>query len=336
MDNNGNNGNEAEALFATKRKKLQEEEAERKRLEELERQKKEMQDEIQRLEKLRKEQEEATRKAEEAKAEAERIAKQVAEEASKRESSAALPNENNAAPVGGSANGANVQSGANIQGKTNTSSTNAGESAPFPKKKLIIILIICGAVFVTIILPILIIFILDAVGNAAYNKSQANNQSENPTENTTDDPAQNADVDPASSNITLASDFGYEFQGHTYVFYEDSTEVYTWMECRDDCEAKGGHLVTINSAEEADFLRLNFPDSRAWIGAYNDAFFGGTGEWCWVTGEPFDYTEWAENEPSYSNELEGFGLFWNANNEWNDLTEYDSNNRHYGYICEYE
>ncbi len=53
MDNNNENrNNEAESLFATRRKKQQEEEAEKARLEELERQKQQMAEEIARLEKM--------------------------------------------------------------------------------------------------------------------------------------------------------------------------------------------------------------------------------------------------------------------------------------------
>ena len=59
------NSNEAEALFATKRKQQQEQEAERARLEELERQKQEMADTIKKLEIMKAEQEREKREKEE-------------------------------------------------------------------------------------------------------------------------------------------------------------------------------------------------------------------------------------------------------------------------------
>lgn len=59
------NNNEAEALFATKRKQQQEQEAERARLEELERQKQEMADTIKKLELMKAEQEKEKREKEE-------------------------------------------------------------------------------------------------------------------------------------------------------------------------------------------------------------------------------------------------------------------------------
>ena len=51
-----------------------------------------------------------------------------------------------------------------------------------------------------------------------------------------------------------------------------------------------GHLVTITSQEEWDFILANFPHSYTWIGL-SDADW--EGNFRWVTGEPFEFSAWA-------------------------------------------
>jgi hypothetical protein len=63
-----------------------------------------------------------------------------------------------------------------------------------------------------------------------------------------------------------------------------------------------GHLATITSAGENEFIVSNFP-----IAYYKGYWLGGfqplgseepAGGWQWVTGESWDYTFWAAGEPS--------------------------------------
>ncbi len=81
----------------------------------------------------------------------------------------------------------------------------------------------------------------------------------------------------------------------------------------------GGHLVTINDADEQAWLLDRFgPTKRYWIGL-TDA--GSEGQWRWVTGEPLDYTNWAPDEPNdYGSGSEDYAhMGAAAGGAWNDL-----------------
>jgi len=82
-----------------------------------------------------------------------------------------------------------------------------------------------------------------------------------------------------------------------------------WNNADAQAKAKGGHLVTITSADENAFVySLVSADDRywnaeswgtglgPWIGIYRE---GGHGDkWLWVTGEPVTYQNWAPSEPN--------------------------------------
>ena len=104
--------------------------------------------------------------------------------------------------------------------------------------------------------------------------------------------------------------------GHTYERY---FATYSWTDAKSYAERLGGHLVTINSAEENNvvFSLVNKdPDFGAWIGAYRD---GNT--WKWVKAEePFNYTNWntADNEPDGQWNLENYGAMMRSAGKWRD------------------
>lgn len=78
----------------------------------------------------------------------------------------------------------------------------------------------------------------------------------------------------------------------------------------------GGHLATINSEEENEFLYslVDNPDFwllssgryqlGPWLGGLqnrlNDSFSEPDGGWEWITGEPFDFQAWAPGQPDES------------------------------------
>ncbi len=70
----------------------------------------------------------------------------------------------------------------------------------------------------------------------------------------------------------------------------------TWEEAKEFCEAKGGHLPTINSSEENDMVASLIAGNccTAWLGAKLNT---DTENWEWITDEEFDYTNWAPGKP---------------------------------------
>lgn len=76
--------------------------------------------------------------------------------------------------------------------------------------------------------------------------------------------------------------------GHRYQLFDTSM---SWTDAESYCESIGGHLVTITSAEEQQYIIENLLPT----GTKNTYFIGlsrdtDTAEWSWVTSEPFDYT----------------------------------------------
>jgi cysteine-rich repeat protein len=65
------------------------------------------------------------------------------------------------------------------------------------------------------------------------------------------------------------------------------------------CEGRGGHLVTISSAEENALVRGLVNDSK-FIGGWEDVAQteAGKGNYGWITGEPLSYENWAQREPT--------------------------------------
>jgi serine/threonine protein kinase len=100
---------------------------------------------------------------------------------------------------------------------------------------------------------------------------------------------------PASADIQT-------FQGHRYQFVPGA---FTWDEAKTKAEEMGGHLATVTSKEENEWIHATFgteadPDLRSssvWLGGASDA----AGQpWQWVTGEDFAFSDWFEGEPNYS------------------------------------
>ncbi|MDF1812388.1 MAG: protein kinase [Verrucomicrobiales bacterium] len=81
-----------------------------------------------------------------------------------------------------------------------------------------------------------------------------------------------------------------QFKGHRYQWIGLALP---WAEAERFCERLGGHLVTINSADEWKWLNLDFLKKELKFPRYNMIWVGATdlghkGTWQWITGEPFD------------------------------------------------
>jgi hypothetical protein len=129
----------------------------------------------------------------------------------------------------------------------------------------------------------------------------------------------------------------------------------SWDEAQDSCEAHGGHLVTITSAEENAFVcSLVRCDTAFWfVDAYNNGlgpWLGGyqppgseepDGGWRWVTDEPFAYTNWETGQPDEGgggtqNRLRFFKLDGRMGDRWDDGESDNPEAHRRGYICEYD
>ena len=110
--------------------------------------------------------------------------------------------------------------------------------------------------------------------------------------------------------------------GHLYQRFDRSMG---WHDAQGNCEAVGGHLVTITSQQENEFVFdtfVNAPDHAGifvWIGATDEQI---EGDWRWVTGEPWGFEAWYPGEPNNTANLEDHAemgrhrLF--AERSWND------------------
>lgn len=122
-----------------------------------------------------------------------------------------------------------------------------------------------------------------------------------------------------------------EFQGHSYQVFDGICE--TWEEAQAYCISLGGHLATISSADENNFLYNLLIDS-----GYSSAYFGLTdsakeGEWVWVTGESVTYTNWHPGEPNAENSKEDYAMFYY---KFKDGTWNDGKFNNGTFICEWD
>ncbi|MFP4472681.1 MAG: PEP-CTERM sorting domain-containing protein [Candidatus Omnitrophota bacterium] len=95
--------------------------------------------------------------------------------------------------------------------------------------------------------------------------------------------------------------------GHYYEIISGETAI-TWEQANTRAnssvfEGLQGHLATITSQEENDWLSKTFGASHAaWLGGYQDKealdYDEPDGGWRWVTGEEWDYAPWAPGEPN--------------------------------------
>jgi hypothetical protein len=88
-------------------------------------------------------------------------------------------------------------------------------------------------------------------------------------------------------------------------------------------EGYRGHLATLTSREELDWVMENVPlwgRQGAWIGGRQSPFGPEPDHgWEWITGETWDFTNWNEGEPNEIVLGEDFLLLWIfAGGTWND------------------
>lgn len=123
---------------------------------------------------------------------------------------------------------------------------------------------------------------------------------------------------------------------HVYQMFKG---VHTWREAKVFCEILDGHLATLTTEEENQFVYWFMRDQ-----GFLTAYFGlsdeqRVGNWIWVTGEPFTYTNWHRGEPSRSGR-ERYGMYFykHLDGTWNDAHFYEDAEVDPGcsYICEWD
>jgi hypothetical protein len=124
--------------------------------------------------------------------------------------------------------------------------------------------------------------------------------------------------DPQDCSPRDAADRRSSGCAHWYWRFDQSM---TWHQARDFCQGLGGYLATFTSEAEKAFVVHRWgTSSRFWLGASDETDEGG---WRWVTGEPFDWTDWDAGEPNNCAAVENYLMVWGAEDvregRWNDL-----------------
>lgn len=121
---------------------------------------------------------------------------------------------------------------------------------------------------------------------------------------------------------------------HLYLLVETRQ---TWHTARDTCAAWGGHLATIQDANENGFVyhlasRIPYSTQDPWV-----VWLGATDEieegiWVWVTGEPWSWVFWDKGQPDKNVTSPSFLVFSdNENLKWDDVSDGNC-----PFICEWE
>ena len=118
------------------------------------------------------------------------------------------------------------------------------------------------------------------------------------------------------------------FNGHSYMVYNSYL---SWQQAKEYCESQGGHLVTITTKEEQDYLESllrtsGINNKNYWIGITDQAEEGNWSQW--ITGEAVTYENWGTNEPDNYDAVKGEQDYGNI------YTGYASDRR-YGWSLKY-
>jgi hypothetical protein len=116
----------------------------------------------------------------------------------------------------------------------------------------------------------------------------------------------------AASQTALA-DYVWETFGDNQ--YTLTQEYGTFQQCENEAVLAGGHLVTINSSAENDWLASTYP-THVWIGLY-----GNLNTWAWSSSEPVLFTSWdvAYGQPDGWSSAEGALLNLYTPGKWHDV-----------------
>ncbi len=121
------------------------------------------------------------------------------------------------------------------------------------------------------------------------------------------------------------------FNGNVYMVFDRQV---SWAEASKQCEEAGGHLATITSAKENNFIQTlcsKGNSNQYYLGASNSL---NNGIWSWIGSESFVYTNWSDNEPNVMNSQESYLAIQCANGKWNTIEKNSA--PQIGFVCEWE
>lgn len=118
------------------------------------------------------------------------------------------------------------------------------------------------------------------------------------------------------ANLPNEDYFGWKrspINGH---YYRYTLWPMGWHEAEHQARQLGGHLVTIRSAEEDQWVTSRFYMHRpCWIG-YTDQ--NNEGQWSWISGYGSSYERWNSFEPNGNTWENHTAMLWGPEEGWND------------------
>jgi len=118
--------------------------------------------------------------------------------------------------------------------------------------------------------------------------------------------------------------------GHWYKAFDEKL---SWHEAKQACEAMGGYLACIESAEEQQFAAALADGRYLFLGATDETQ---EDDWRWINGSPFAYTAWMEGQPNNWGGDEHYLATYDEG-EWVDVAaDGDEFWMPTGYLCEWE
>lgn len=135
---------------------------------------------------------------------------------------------------------------------------------------------------------------------------------------------------PASADPVQWTGNGHWYEvvpaaSYTWEQADQAARIRTWL-------GIPGHLATVTSQEEQDFVAPLLGTANCWLAGYQDPTDGGVADnWHWQTSENWSYINWQPGEPNDSNGEENCLMIYSFG-KWNDsrgdelkgcLVEYD-------------